>query len=382
MAVKTVEELFRHRNIIGVKSRIKAPVAPMSSYYGVNGTKGRQYTPTREFAQDIYNNTRLLSKVKPPKTAPSKRRRHPVGQMTAHTIRIHEEVDIFDEDIAKYRPLGGNIGQLDNSGQAWVGREVSRAVQRHSNTIEFMFSRMLRSGFGVKKNDEDYDLVEKSASGYTFNVDYPIPSGNLTSAGGIFGSWDTTSTNIPQQFLDINAQAIRTSGYQPQIAWINSTALEHLYANTVIRSVAGTYVRIFDMQEGRMLDTIPGPGRQSGYMVKFTAMPQITFIVTDEVLNVDQSVDSTAANDSSKIVPDGKMILTPAGGKGDWYDMFECGEPVRELPGRPQSVERRGFYTWQCPFEKPPGISLTILDNVIPILLVPAAVYYVDIFTP
>lgn len=383
MATKTVEELFRHRNIVGVKSRIKAPVTPMSSYYGVNGTKGRDYSPTREFSADIYNNTRLLPKIKPPKTAPAKRRRHPVGSMECHIIRIHEEVDVFYEDIEKYRPLGGQVGELTPNGQQWLGREVSRAVQRHANGIEFMFSRMFRSGFGVLKNDESYDLVEKSASGYTFNVDYPIPAGNLTNVGGIFSDlWSSSSTDIVEQFLALNAYAIQISGYMPQIAWINSATLALMYQNTVLRAVQGSYVRIFDIQENRELETIPGPARSSGYMVKFTALPNITFIVTDECLNVNQEVDSTTTGNSSKIIPDGKMIVTPMGGKGDWYDMVESGEPVIELPRRPNPVQRVGFYSWQCPSEKPPMVSLTILDNVIPVLYNPSAVFYVDIWTP
>jgi hypothetical protein len=379
MANITVEDLFRHRNVMGVRSQYKAPATPMSNFYGIGPGSVRERSEVREFSRDIYNNTRLLANVRPPKTGPAKVRRHPVGKFDVHVIRLHEELDIFDEDIMKYRPIGGKIGDLDESGQAWVGREMGRLMQRFGNTNEFMVTRMFRNGFGVKKDDDNYSLVEKSASGYTFNVDYQIPSTNVGNCDSIFSDlWSSSSTNIPAQILALNAAAERVSGHPISVCWINSTVLTYLYNNTIIRNISGTWVRIFDSQTGQEVSTIGGPNRSSGYVVTFTAIPNVVFHVTDVVQNVDQKVDSQTAANSSKVMPDARALFTPAPG-GDWYSIVESGEPIRELPNRPESQMRYGFYSWQCPFEKPPGRTLTAVDNYLPVLDIPAAVFYATI---
>lgn len=383
MANLTVEQLYRHPNIIGSYSQLKAPGTAFEDFYGLGPGGITKRSPVPYFSVDIFNHTRRLSGFRAPKAGPATVEPKPAGQFSGHIARMHEKLRLLDNDIAQYRPRGATVGTLDVMGQREVADQTRIILQRFRNTREVCLASTLKGGYGVITDGESLQVVAKGAGDY--DVESQIPSTNLTDVDGIFASdsWDTTTTDIVGQFLDLNAHSERLSGYIQEYAWINSQALKRLYNNTDIRAKVGTAVRIFDMQNGREISTIPDGRRQSGYMVKFAAIPQITFIVYDGVHNINKTEENatTSSGNSTKLIPDGKMIVTPAP-SSEWIGQVTCGEVVRENKADNNPQFRYGFYNWIEPCTQPGGRELLFVDWFLHYLKIPAAVYYVDIYNP
>ena len=382
MAYATVEQLFRHQNILRAYSRIGGPGTVFQDFYNLGPSAVGNRTQTDNFAADIFDHSRLLAHGRAPEAGPGTVKRKPAGQFRGTLMRLHEKMPIRDAEIWNYRPVGSPVGTLDSGGQKWLALQTRYLLQRNRNAREFCVNRMFRNGFSMKSEGDDLILGELSAG--DFNIDFQIPAGNLTTVGGIFGSdsWDTSTTDIVQQFLELGKLSERQSGLSPAVAWINSSAYSRMISNTKIAGFHGTARRVFDLQTKRQINTIPSGSRSSGYLVKFDTMPQIDFIVYDGVLEVGKYVDTQAANDSSLFIPDGKMIVTPAPSLGDWLDIAVGGEPVRQHKADLSPSWKWGFYTWVEPMTQPSGRELIVVDKFMPYLSIPKAVYYIDIYTP
>jgi hypothetical protein len=381
MATLTVEQLYRNQNIIGVYSQLKAPGTAFEDFYGLGPGGAKKQSPLPYFSADIFNHTRRLAGLRAPKAGPETVAPKAAGQFTGNIARMHLKLPLYDADIAQYRPRGATVGTLDANGQREVADQTRIILQRMRNTREVCLASTFKGGYGVVTSGESMNIVAKGAGDY--DVDSQIPSTNLTTVESIFGSdsWDTTSTDIVGQFLDLNAHSERVSGFVPEYAWINSQAYKRLLNNTDIRAKVGTANLIFDLQTGRQVETIPDGRRQSGWMVKFAAMPQMNFIVYDGVHNINTETDSTASGDSTKLIPDGKMIVTPAP-SSEWIGQVTCGEWVRENKADNNPQWHYGFYNWIEPMTQPSGRELLFVDWFLHYLKIPSAVYYVDIYTP
>ncbi len=381
MANLTVEQLYRHPNIIDSYSMLKAPGRAMMDFYGMGPGAATKKSDLPYFSVDIYNHTRRLSGFRAPGAGPATVAPQKAGTFSGAIARMHEKLKLLDNDIAMYRPRGASIGTLDPMGQREVADQTRTILQRFGNTREVCLASTFKGGYGVATDGESMQVVAKGAGDY--DVDSQVPSTNLTTVEGIFSSdsWDTTTTDVVGQFLDLQAHSERVSGFIQEYAWVNSQAIKRLYNNSDIRSKVGTAYRIFDIQTGREISTIPDGRRQSGYMVKFTAIPQITFIVYDGVHNINTTVDSTESADSTKLIPDGKMIVTPAP-SGEWLGQVAGSEVVRENQADMNPQRRYGFYNWIEPCTQPGGRELIFLDWFLYWLKIPSAVYYVNVYVP
>ena len=381
MANLTVEQLYRHPNIIDSYSMLKAPGRAFMDFYNMGPGAATKRSALPYFSCDIYNSTRRLSGFRAPGAGPSTVAPQKAGTFSGHIARMHEKLKLLDNDIAQYRPRGASVGTLDAMGQREVADQTRTILQRFGNTREVCLASTFKGGYGVVSDGESMQVVAKGAG--TYDVDSQVPSTNLTTVESIFASdsWDTTSTDVVGQFLDLQAHSERVSGFVQEYAWVNSQAIKRLYNNTDIRSKVGTAYRIFDMQTMREMSTIPDGRRSSGYMVKFTAIPQITFIVYDGVHNINTTTDSTESADSTKLIPDGKMIVTPAP-SGEWLGQVTCGGIVRENQADMNPQMRYGFYNWIEPCTQPSGRELIFLDWFLYWLKIPSAVYYINIYAP
>ena len=381
MANLTVEQAYRWEIVLEAYSQLKAPGTAFLDFYGMGPNRNVKRSELPYFSVDIYNHTRRLANFRSPNAGPATVAPRPAGKFSAHMHRMHDKMPLLDNEIANLRPRGGQVGTLDASGQREVADQTRSILQRFRNTREFCLAGILKGGYGLASDSEG--LIPVAAGAGAFDVDSQIPSTNKTTVESIFGSdsWDTTSTDIVGQFLDLNAHSERVSGFVQEYAWINSQAYKRMLNNTDIRSKVGTANIIFDLQTGRQVSTIPDGRRQSGWMVKFAAIPQMNFIVYDGVQNVNTDAETTGSSDSTKLVPDGKMIVTPAP-SSEWLGHATTGEYVRENKADQNPVKRYGFYNWIEPTTQPAGRELIFLDWFIYWLKIPSAVYYVDIYTP
>jgi hypothetical protein len=378
----TIQQLMRHPYVLKVISRIRATGQPLSSFYGLGvGQSGSETIPAgiRTFSYDIFDHTRQLASVRPPKTGPKRGRPQRTGTRTGHILRSHDSLPISWEDIVNTRPHGSPIGTLDRNGQDKVTRQIKHYTEKYMNLREWVVSRMFRGQFMIKFSGDDHYVVD---SGGDITVDYGLTAAhkdqlNLDGGNIINASWATSTTDIPTQFLRLNKVAERLTGWVVEHVWINSKTLGWLLQNDVLQAIGGTAFRTFDSLEWRDMKTVDEGSRRRGFDVRFRGMPWITFHTYDGVLQKGNALaDSTVEAEVEMVIPDNIAIMTPA--PGEWVTFAEGQEPITKTVASQMEI-LTGFSTWRRPMIDPSGIELCFLDNFFPFTTNSQAWFYATI---
>jgi hypothetical protein len=387
----TIQQLFQTPTITKVISQIGSPLSLLQRFYGVGPGKGvTQSMSGRYVGWDLFNATRSVAKGRPPATGPATVSRKPIGHNMAQVYRMHEKTLINQEEVFRTRPLGAAIGTVDLRGQQYVRRQLEFLTQRFTNAREFMVSRMFRGGWSVSIEGEDWVPGEMSQSGYAFNVDMQLPSTHKTqltagtSANIIEDSWDDPSADVIGQLLTLDMAAERENGRPIRHIWINGNTFKYLLDNTGLQSTGGTAFRIFESLRARTATAELNGERfpDTGFDVVFRALPLHTFHIYNGGLTLPAAGTSEVGEDLttqlsatyfSLFLPDNYAILTPD--PGNWMGWIEGSEIVAENlldEGR----EAFGFTSWTTRVIDPPGWELKALDNGLPVLYEPRAIYY------
>jgi hypothetical protein len=343
------------------------------------GQASTQNVSGRYLGWDIFDKTRLIAEGRAPGTGPATVQRKAVGHVSAVAYRAHEKMTLLHEEIFRTRPLGQQFGVVDVNGQNYINRQLEYLTQRFRNSREFMISRMLRGGFGVKQTGESWVAVEKGAADATFEIDYAMPAAHLdqldmgTGSDIIDVGWQTASANVIKHILNMNRAFERLHGRPLRHIWINSTTFELLLNNTSLQNTAGTAYRIFDSLTARQQSSAEGIP-DSGFDVVFRGLPLQTFHIYDGVLNVDQTVDSDTSANSSMFIPDNYAIFMPDP-SADWVGYINSSEFVKEnIMDNGKQVY--GFHSWTTNTIDPAGIELKMIDNGLPVLYVPKSIAF------
>ncbi len=379
----TIDQLFKTPVITRVVSRFKTPISLFQNFLGMlPGQPASQTVPGRHAGWDIFDSTRTLAKGRAPGVGPATTTRKRVGHVSAVLYRAHEKVTMLQEEIFRTRAPGQQIGVVDTRGQNYINRQLRFITQRFRNSREFMVAHMLRGGFDIKQTGDDFEPVATGAG--DFAVNFQIPAGNLTDldmlgAGAILGgAWQTDSTYIILELLNINAAFEQLHGRPLRHIFINSTEYNNLIRNLDFIAVGGSAFRVFESLSTRELRSEEGIP-DSGFDVVFRAVPLYTFHVYDGVLSegVEGAVDETTSANSNKLIPDNKAIFM-AEPDPDWIGSVEGSEIVAEnLVDVGQ--ERFGFHSWSTRIIDPPGWDLKMLDNWLPALYIPKCVAFGDV---
>ena len=383
----TLQQMFRTPTIIGLVSRVRSPLSLFQRFYNLTpGSPAVIRASGRELGWDLFDFTRSIAKGRAPMTGPATVSRKAVGHVSAVAYRSHEKLPIPLEEVARIRPLGGQIGRVDARGQAYVARQVAFMTQRFQNAREFMISRMFRGGFGLSLVGEEYIPVELGAG--DFDVDFQLPAANLTDcqlgsgAAILAGDWQNASADIIGQLLELEKAYERVTGRSPRHFWINGTEFGNMLGNTALQSVGGSAFRVWDSLNRRELEGSNNPGSlpDTGYDVVFRAMPNYIFHVYNGVLLSDTTGNEVAytsaisTSSTSLLIPDNKMIITPEPST-EWLGIAEGSEVIQErLNSAPREVF--GFNAWATPAIDPPVIEMKMLDNFLPALFIPRAICY------
>jgi len=374
----TLQQLMQTPVITKVVSRIKTPLSLFQNFFGMNpGGAASQNVSGRHLGWDIFDKTRLIAEGRAPGTGPATVQRKSVGHVSAVAYRAHEKITLLHEEIFRTRPLGQQFGVVDVNGQNYVNQQIAYLTQRFRNSREFMISRMLRGGFGVKQTGESWIPVELDAG--TFNVDFNVPAAHkdqlAMGSGGnlISANWNLAGTDIIGDVLNINKSFERLHGRPLRHIFINSTMFQHLLGNTGLKNVGGTAYRIFDSLNARQMKSAEGIP-DSGFDVVFRGLPLQTFHVYDGVLNVDKTTDSDTTANTSLFVPDDVAIFLPEP-SNDWVGWINASEYVKE---NVMDAGRQvfGFHSWSTNTIDPAGVELKMLDNGLPVLYVPKCIAY------
>jgi len=374
----TREQLFQSPVITGIISQIDTPGSLFQRTYSSAGMNDRVQGRTASW--DLFHNTRSVATVRGPRTGPNLRSRKPYGNRSAQLVRMHEKMFIADEDLMRYRPPGGPVGAVDSAGQAYVRQQLGYFSQVFRNAREFMWSRMFRGGFGVKIVGDDMQLVEKGAGGVVFDVDYGIPAANLNQLGGIINaSWATSSTDIINQLMELEKYASRVNGRPPRHIWLNGTTAKYLLENSQLATVTGSSVRIFESLTRREIDPASN-FPDTGYEILFGALPLYRFhVYNGGLVKAGTAEDFDSQINSSNFeyfIPDDHVIITPD--PGPWCGQIVGSEYIRENVTSDMR-EVYGFNAWSTPVIDPPGREVKQLDNFLPVLYEPYAVYYAKV---
>lgn len=382
----SLQQLLRRTFVTRVVSRVRKTGSVFGDFYGMGvGDIGTELIPPGHatFTYDYFDNTRLIASVRPRGIGPKRQRPKAAGMATATLIRSYEAIEVLYDKIAGTRRFGQDFTRgLDRRGQSYVTRQIGHMAERFVNLREFAISRMFRGGFDVVPNGDEH-YVDELSGGATgaFNVDFQLPATHkdqlaVGDAGAaiIAADHNTAGTDVNSHFLNLNAAAERESGWPIEYVWINSSRLGYYINNTTLQSQGGSAFRVWDELIRGQMNTADGP-RARGFEVTFRAIPWLRFKVYDGVLHPgSQSVDSFTASDLTRFIPTNNAIITPRRSP-EWLGFAEGTEIIRQRRDGPP-IEARGFHSWRLSVDVPAGEELHVLDNFVPVLYVPRAVYY------
>jgi len=370
MAVVATHQLLGTETVTRAISRIKTPQSRFQDFMGMGpGGANTSDQGGRLFGWDIMDKTRKLARGRPSGTGPGTRALNTIGHISMAAYRSHEKALLLWDRLFKTRALGSGWGTVDERGQRYVTQQEEYMSQLFKNTREFIVSRVLRGGtFMVKISGDDWIPVD---SGGNFTIDFKIPSGNksqlnMLGTGDILGAtWANTGTNIVLHLLKINAAFEQLHGYPLRHCWMNSNGIINVMANTAMQQYAGTANRVFETFNPTGL-TGPDGVADTGFTVRFNAVPWLLFHVYDGGLEVDGTY--------TKFIGDNNAMFTPdiSGTLAEWYNGSELvGENLNSEP-----AERFGLSSWTTRVIDPPGFEMKTLDVGMPAVFIPKAFAY------
>lgn len=368
MANVALHQLLGSTTVTRAISRLQTPMSRFQDFLGTNmGGPGEVDQGGKLFGYDVFNRTRVIAMGRPPGTGPATRAPQVLGHVNVSAYRAHEKITLLEERIFRTRPVGGQWGTVDRRGQQYVTRQEDYLSQLFKNNREFMNSRALRGSFQVLISGDNWIPVDANG---TFTVDFKVPAGNkaqldMLGAGDIINtSWaDTANADIPQDLLQINSACEQLHGRPLRHIWCNSVLINNVMNNAKLQSLAGSANRVFTTFEPTGLSR-PDGSEDTGFTVRFEAIPWITWHVYDAGLDVNGTF--------TKFIPDANAIMLPDPST-DWIEWYNGSEVVAENV-MAAGDERFGLQAWQTRVIDPAGFELKALDVGLDILYIPAVV--------
>lgn len=377
----TYAEMMQSQTILGIVNRIQTPLSFFQRFF--NRMSGDNSVATdivkgRDAGWDIYDSTRRFAGARAPNTPPRRVSKHVIGHGAAQLMRSHESIMVFDNEVYKGRALGGQYGTLDLMGMKYIQRQITTMTTTFRNQREWMYSRMLRGGFNLVPDGDNYSFAEYNASATgQIPVNYQLPADHQTrcqlgTGSNILTDWSSAAADIPGQMYKINKAFSRIHGRALKHVIVNSTTFTNIQNCTKLHTIGGDAYRIFDSMTRRELKSKEGIP-DSGFDVVFRALPLFTFHVYDGVLSADGRTDGTSTTDMTLLVPDNYAIFLPD--PDDWEGLIVGTEVIGEtVVAAPR--EAVGFTSWATRVIDPPGFEMKFLDNYLPVLYNPQCIAY------
>lgn len=362
----TLQELLHTETVRAVVSRIKTPMSRFQQHYGVGiGGPHTNAIPGREFSYDIFDRTREIATGRAPGAPAARVKLNPVGRVSGMCYRTHEAKHILLDKVYRNRRLGGGFGEVDRHGENYITRQETTLAQRFKNSREFMLNAMfMNNGFSIRIDGDDMIPVAKGSG--SLDIDFQVPAGNIGTVGGIFaGDWQTSATAVlVEEMMALNAYSEELTGYPIKDCWVNSTTAAKILKIDEVQNLGGTANTVFNNFERSGFTSEDGIG-DTGLTFTLRAIPWLTFHAYDAGLVVDGTY--------TKFIPDHQMLCTPEP-DGEWLEMLEGTEVQRETNTSPL-FDVTGFGSWTSPCTNPPAEELFAVDNAIPSLRIPKAIF-------
>ena len=376
MATVTLEQILFTPQLIKEISRIRAGNDIVQSIYGLRvGDPPSEILPAGRVATwDIYDRVRSLAEGAQPYGGPTSVARNPVGTQSAALFRIHEKVDLLLNELSQHRGVGEAFGTLDVNQANYIRRQMTTLAERNANAREFMAVRMLAGGIFYMKPSGQRLVLSDDTGGIP--VDYAIPARNKTTVDAsaidatqtaIFaGDWQTVATaDVFGEITALRARSIWESGYPISRMICSSTVFAYMCENAGMQAISGTGNRVFRDLTEEFSES--GDASSSRYFTAmFPQLPWLTVHVYDDALEVEGALTTMFGANTAVFTPEPSPT---------WIGSISGREAYYETKAGPQRMAE-GFTSWSEPKTQPSGHDLITLDNVLPVLYVPNAVYY------
>lgn len=337
------------------------------------GENGLNFGHGRQGQFNVMNNSRKVAKGRSPGTAAAQSANAPIGAFPFTYPRMYDSIKLLAET---FHNLGliDNPAQRDIAGRRMIELQTKVKAQECANWRKAALIGSLRGSLYAKQNGESWDY-SFNPSGATFEVSNQIPAANKTAlnmlgAGNILAAnWATATTNINDHLDKINEAFQRKTGGALRAIICPSNVWNAVINNDFIRANAGIANAPF-VDLSHEVPTKLATRAKNVKIARLIANPQLTFYVTDEVVELADGVQ--------KIVPNGKAIFLGFEPDDGTVAMYEGSEPVAEYDGGPKTV-RTGFSSWAVERSNPTATEVFFLDNAMPVIHIPEAVAFGDV---
>ncbi len=358
---KTLQQLLGYTYLTGLVEEIKTGVPDLlppafSGGATKKGTIGDQGLYTR------YAGTRQASR-RTEYGAPSRRRElRPISQQAVKLIHSFEHIRLNVLDYQLLRRFDSWDHQ--KRGLEEVERQAALFRQLFDNLRISLTVSMLALGYIYF--DVDGNLLATSGSA-TLTVDYGIGANNRNQLNGLIAStWATATNDITLHIRNLKLRARQDSGYPVKYAFYGKNIPSYLSQNNYVKEYL---VRNPAMQESWLKDPEVPQG-----LLGLTWVPMHESFFEDSA----NSNQTWFGADTVVFAPE----ITPA--------VYQCLEGTYPVPTSYQPlndvgqamashVDRQGMFMYALPASDPPTASLYAGDTLLPLWLVPDALYIADV---
>lgn len=361
-------------------SQVAASSDWLSNLFGVQpgGKNILQHGHGREGAFHIYNNTRKVAKGRTPGAAAGRRGAQPMGKVMFSYPRMHDSVSLLAEDLHNLAKID-DPAVRDVAGEDMISRQTTTLAQLASNWRKVQLMGMLRDSLYIVRagDDEYFSLTDPGILGE--RVNFRMPAGNraqLNMLGGgnlVTGTFASDATDIPLILGNINAAFQQLNGGFLGAVITNWQVWNAIIGNAFVQATHGSSSAPFMSLQWDGESTL-AKTMKNVYTARLNFMPQTTFYVTDEGLEIGAPNSETY----QKIVPANQAAFIGFTPGDDVVGMYEGSEPVAEVDGGPMTV-KTGLASWSVARANPTQTEIYVLDNAMIANHVPNSIAFADV---
>jgi hypothetical protein len=179
------------------------------------------------------NGNRALA-LRVAKSAPSKRVNLKGAEEVAVKLVTVKENHHYEIDRMQGM-IDFNTGEVNDRGQAEIGRQTNTLVKRAENSRVVAAVSALGNG-KVWFNSEGELLA--SATGASTTIDYKIPANNLGQLNGLIAvSWDDAAADLGGQISNIISKSNELTGYEITTVFYGKDIYKHVKNNTYLKNM-------------------------------------------------------------------------------------------------------------------------------------------------
>lgn len=361
-------------------SQVAASSDWLANLFGVQpgGPNIFNYGHGREGSYHVYNNTRKVGKGRSPGSAAGRRNSQPMGKVLFSYPRMHDSVSLSAEVLHNLAKID-DPAVRDVAGQDMIERQTTTLGQLAANWRKAMLIGMLRDSLYIARNGDDEYFTYTDPGVLGQRVNFRMPPGNqarlnmLNNGDIITGTFASDATDIPLILGNINAAFQQLNGGFLGAVITNWQVWNNIVGNAFVQALHGTssppFVSIEWSGESTLAKTM-----RNVYTARLNFMPQTTFYITDEGLEVGLPGQEVF----TKVVPANKAVFVGFNPGDDVVGCYEGSEPISEKDGDPQ-ITKVGLASWSVPRSNPTATELYVLDNALIANHVPNSIAYADV---